>query len=159
VLPAALVRAVDRPGGSPVPLLLCCFAAATDYVDGPLARRRGPTRHGALLDGLADVSFVLAGTATGVHLGLLPLVAPLAIAAAFTAYALAALRRGGGKPAVVRTRVGHAAGVCNYVLAALVAAAVAWPRAAWQPWLAAGAFIVTALNLAAIALRALRRRR
>jgi phosphatidylglycerophosphate synthase len=146
------VRAVAKPDGSTIPLVVCCFAAATDFADGRLARRRGPTGHGALLDGLADVTFVLAGTTTAVYLGLLPVAVPVAIAAAFATYLIAATRRQGNIRAA-RSTVGHTAGVFNYLLTGLVAVTVAWPHAPWSPILHAGAVIVTTLNLAAIALR------
>jgi phosphatidylglycerophosphate synthase len=47
-----------------VPLFVALLAAAatTDVVDGPLARRAGPTRLGRDLDYTADVAFVMAAT-------------------------------------------------------------------------------------------------
>lgn len=46
--------------GSPARIALCVGASATDMLDGWLARRSGPTRWGALLDPVADKTFVLA---------------------------------------------------------------------------------------------------
>ncbi|MDQ6887280.1 MAG: CDP-alcohol phosphatidyltransferase family protein [Gemmatimonadota bacterium] len=46
--------------GSPARIALCVGASATDLLDGWLARRSGPTRWGALLDPVADKTFVLA---------------------------------------------------------------------------------------------------
>ena len=40
--------------------VLLVLAAATDIVDGRMARRRGPTRRGALLDAIADTALLLA---------------------------------------------------------------------------------------------------
>ncbi|MCA1689388.1 MAG: hypothetical protein LC720_02775, partial [Actinobacteria bacterium] len=41
-------------------LTICGFAAVTDLLDGPLARRSAPTRAGRDLEGLVDVCFTLA---------------------------------------------------------------------------------------------------
>ena len=127
-LPLALARSVDRPGGAWTPLELWTVGAASDLLDGPLARRLGSaTRHGALLDSLADVVFVLGAAFGGVALGLLSGWVPAAIAVAFGAYALASVATEAGAAVRAYTRIGHAAGVCNYLLAGLLAAAVAWP--------------------------------
>src|SRR5947209_19985611 len=69
LLPGALLRPACRW----LPAALFAVAAATDFFDGVLARRGGgPTRPGAVLDNLADIAFVLAGTITGAALGLVP---------------------------------------------------------------------------------------
>jgi len=73
LLPGALLRPACRW----LPAALFAVAAATDFFDGVLARRGGgPTRHGAVLDNLADIAFVLAGTITGAALGLVPSAVP-----------------------------------------------------------------------------------
>ncbi|HLY39322.1 MAG TPA: CDP-alcohol phosphatidyltransferase family protein [Candidatus Binatia bacterium] len=134
-----------------VALLLFVVAAASDYLDGIVARRgRGPTAHGAILDNVADVAFVLAGTAAGARLGLVPVAVPVAIALAVAGYALASARR--GTPA--RSALGHAAGVANYALAGLLAGAVAWPGRPWSVVLAGASAVVVALNLGAVVARA-----
>jgi cardiolipin synthase len=46
-------------------------AAASDFVDGRLARRLGPSRTGVVLDPVADKLFMLAGFLTVAHHGLL----------------------------------------------------------------------------------------
>jgi len=120
-LPLALARSVDRPGGAWTPLELWTVGAASDLLDGPLARRLGSaTRHGALLDSLADVVFVLGAAFGGVALGLLSGWVPAAIAVAFGAYALASVATEAGAAVRAYTRIGHAAGVCNYLLAGLL---------------------------------------
>jgi phosphatidylglycerophosphate synthase len=145
LFPWALVAA---PWAAP---LLFVVAAASDYLDGIVARRgRGPTAHGAILDNVADVAFVLAGTAAGARLGLVPVAVPVAIALAVAGYALASARR--GTPA--RSALGHAAGVANYALAGLVAGAVAWPGRPWSVVLAGASAVVVALNLGAVLARA-----
>jgi phosphatidylglycerophosphate synthase len=152
LLPTTLARGVDMPEGSWRPLCLMAFAAITDFIDGRLARRAGPTRHGAILDNAADVSVVLAATVSGASLGLVPWAAPLAIAVAVGAYALATIRlmarsHGAG---LARSRFGHAAGVVNYALALLLAGAVAMPGAGWDGVLRVASLGVVAINLAAV---------
>ncbi len=146
VLPGALARAVEGRGRW-VPALLFVVAAASDFLDGRLARRgRGPTRHGAVLDNLADIAFVLAGTVSGAMLGLVPGVVPLAIVVAFAAYAATSLRGGH----VARSAAGHAAGILNFALVGLITGAVALPGGVWAPVLAVAAALVVGVNLAAV---------
>jgi phosphatidylglycerophosphate synthase len=155
-LPGAMSRALDGRGDALLPLLLFCVAAATDFFDGIVARRvaGGPTAHGAILDNLADVAFVMAGTATAAALGLVPVAAPLAIAVSVSAYVLASVRRSSETASVslARSRLGHAAGVLNYALVGLVAIALAW-GARWEVFLWAAGVVVAAVNLAAVARR------
>jgi phosphatidylglycerophosphate synthase len=155
-LPAAL-RHGAATDGDWTPLVLIGAAAATDYLDGVVARRRGPTAHGAVLDNVADVAVVLAGAGAGAALGLVPAAAPAAIALAFAAYMLASLRRRGG--GLARSAVGHAAGVCNWALAALVAGSVALPGSAWPSILGGAGLTVVGINLAAVLDRVVPRRR
>ena len=146
VLPGSLARA-GQGEARWLPVLLFAVAAATDFFDGIVARRgRGATRHGAVLDNLADVVFVLAGTIAAARAGLVTPAAPLAIGGAVAAYAVASLRGG----AMARSAVGHAAGVLNYALVGLVAGAVALPARGWAIVLAAGGWIVVAVNLTAV---------
>ena len=76
--------ALDRP--APV---VCLVAAATDALDGPAARRAGPTRAGRNLEGLVDACFTVAalrGARRRGWLGRAPVVAELArIGAGFAA--------------------------------------------------------------------------
>jgi phosphatidylglycerophosphate synthase len=147
LLPWALARA---PVWWAAPALFV-IAASTDYLDGIVARRgRGPTAHGAVLDNVADVAFVVAGTATGAWLGIVPAAVPGAIVLAVIAYAVASARR--GEPA--RSAVGHAAGVLNYAITGVVAGAVALPGRGWHPILAVASAVVVAVNVAAVVLRA-----
>lgn len=153
-LPVALARSLDRPGGTWLPLGLWSVGVATDFLDGPLARRLGgATRHGALLDNAADVTFVLGAASTGAALGLLPWRVPVAIAIAFGAYALASAG-GRGEPARAYTRIGHAAGVCNYLLAGLLAATVLRPGRGWGPVLDVAGLAVLSVNGGAAAVQA-----
>lgn len=150
--PAALDRAVGAPAGGVAPFALVALAAASDYCDGLFARRsQTPTRHGAVLDTVADVAFVLAATGSGAALGLVPWAVPISIGVAVGAYALASLRRSTRRGAwqLARSRVGHAAGVCNYGLASLIAATVAMPQVGWSVVLEGASLAVIGVNLAA----------
>lgn len=146
VLPGSLARA-NQGEARWLPLLLFAVAAATDFFDGIVARRgRGATRHGAVLDNLADIAFVLAGTTAAARVGLVAPAAPLAIGGAVAAYAVASLR---GR-AMARSAVGHAAGVLNYALVGLVTGAVALPARGWSAVLAGASWIVVGVNLTAV---------
>jgi phosphatidylglycerophosphate synthase len=144
VFPAALARA--RMGGW-VPGLLFAVAAGSDFLDGIAARHgSGPTAHGAVLDNLADIAFVVAGTGAAASLGIVPVGVPVAIGCAFAAYAFASIA--GRRTA--RSRVGHAAGVLNYALVGLIAGAAGLPGRAWRPILSLASTVVVAVNLAAL---------
>ncbi len=154
VFPMALARAMAAP--SRLPLGLFAVAAASDFIDGILARRAArPSRHGAILDVTADVAFVLAATGTAARLRLVSWVVPCAIALAAVAYAVASAQRSrrGGPFELAHSRVGHAAGVLNYALAGLLAAAPALPDPSWPPILRLAGHAVAAVNLAAIVVR------
>jgi phosphatidylglycerophosphate synthase len=151
-LPGALSDALQgrRPW---LPPALFAVAAASDFFDGVLARRgRGATRHGAVLDNVADIAFVLAATGTGAALGLVPWLAPLAIAVAFVAYAAASVDRSARERTwrIARSDVGHAGGILNYALAGIVTGAAAMPGGAWRTVLRLGSALVVAVNLAAV---------
>jgi phosphatidylglycerophosphate synthase len=163
---ARLLAAVLFPGalaaGGWLPLVLFGVAAATDFFDGVVARRgRGPTAHGAVLDNVADIAFVMAANGTAAVLHMVPWAVPLAIASSFGVYVLASATSTAthGTVRMARSSVGHAAGVLNYALAGLVAGAVALPGDAWGLVLAAGSAVVIAVNLTAIMQRLTERRR
>ena len=143
-------------GGGWLPLALFTVAAVTDYVDGPIARRAAhPTRHGGVLDNLADVAFVLGGTAAGVAAGLLPWMVPVSIVLSVGAYLVASLRLSTGAPGprLARSRIGHAAGVANYAIVGLTAGAVALPWGGWHGVLALASVGTVALNVSAVVMR------
>jgi phosphatidylglycerophosphate synthase len=148
--PCVLIR------GGWTPLLLFTIAAVTDYVDGPLARRAGrDARHGAILDVAADVTFVLLGLGTAAALDLVTWAAPAAVVVSVTAYLLASRRlapRPDG-PRLARSRLGHAAGVGNYVLVGFTCGAVALPDSFWTPLASLAGVLVAALNVAAVLAR------
>jgi phosphatidylglycerophosphate synthase len=152
----AIVYATSLDDACKRPLMAFALAVVFDSIDGPLARRAGPpTRHGTLLDSGADVAFVLAATGAGAATGRLSWLVPIAIAASAAPYLVATLRRVRAHDPSPRaySAVGHAAGVCNYALAGLLAGSVALPAPSWR-WLLAGASsVVVVLNLIAVAQR------
>jgi len=155
----AIVYAASLHDGCKRPLIAFVLAVLFDYVDGPLARRAGPpTRYGTLLDSGADVVFVLVAAGAGAASGRLSWLVPIAIAAAATPYLVATLRRVRAHDPSPRaySAVGHAAGVCNYALAGLLAGSVALPSPSWPALLAGASGVVVFLNMTAV-LQRLRR--
>ncbi len=70
-------------------LIVFTLAIATDFADGPMARRYGEaSAFGALLDHGTDATFVTLGLAALVSRGLVPAALPPLIALAFIQYAL-----------------------------------------------------------------------
>lgn len=158
--PWVLGRALAGEGSPWLPLGLVVAASATDFFDGILARRAGtPSRHGALLDNLADIAFVLAAAASGAAHGLVVPHAPAAIALAFGAYLFASARGTPGSWRPARSTLGHAAGVLNYGLAALVAGAASPLGPVVTGALRPASLLVAGVNLAAVLDRAVRRGR
>ncbi|MGB6555391.1 MAG: CDP-alcohol phosphatidyltransferase family protein [Candidatus Binataceae bacterium] len=96
--------------------LIAIAAAASDFLDGRLARRLGVGGGaGQWLDPVADVTFVLAALGCAAAAGAIPLYIPILIVASFSQYALDSriLHRAGGP---IRSRLGHYGGVVNYAL-------------------------------------------
>lgn len=152
----AVIYARSLEDGGWWPLVAFALAAASDYVDGPLARRAGaPSRHGTLVDSVADVVFVLVGTTAGAVTGRLSWAVPVAIAGSATPYLVATLRRTRAHDDAPRaySAVGHAAGVCNYALVGLLAGSVALPGTGWPPLLSSASAVVVALNATALVQR------
>lgn len=113
-------------GDASLALLVFLGAAATDALDGPLARRRGPTAFGAALDPLADKVLVV-GT-----------LAALAIRGIAPAWALVLIFAREIIAIEVRARASHAMGasvdgkaktVLQTAAIALLLATEAWPAA------------------------------
>jgi len=145
--------------GRTAPIALWLFAVSSDFADGRIARRRGvPSRYGAVLDPLADVTFILATFTTSAALGHVGWVVPLAIVASVTGYAIAIIRasRTAGDVRLARSWIGHAAGVVNYAAAGIVLGAVAWPAAEIAESAIRGAAIaVVTVNVGAVVERSL----
>jgi phosphatidylglycerophosphate synthase len=155
LLAAVVLPVLLRRGGS-LPLVVFAMAALSDFVDGRLARRAArPTRHGAVLDNVADVAFVLAGTITTAVAGLTSWAVPVSIALSAGSYAAASARltAGASAPRLARSTLGHAAGVCNYACVGLAAGAIATPGAFWPSVLAVGDAATVLVNVAAVTAR------
>ena len=76
-------------GDERVALGLFLWAVATDFVDGSLARRSGRASSlGGLLDHSSDALFCSVGLGALAWLGVVPVVLPLLVAAAFLQYVL-----------------------------------------------------------------------
>jgi phosphatidylglycerophosphate synthase len=86
--------------------------------DGRFVRRWGrESTLGRFLDHFADIGFLLPALGVYVWLGLMPWWVPASVAAAFTFYVIdSQLRRSGGPPSLITSRIGHVGGVANYVL-------------------------------------------
>jgi phosphatidylglycerophosphate synthase len=154
VFPLLLIR------GGVAPLIVWAVAAISDYVDGPIARRRGITSaRGAILDNVADVAFVLGGLVTAAALGLVTWVAPLSIVGSVGGYVLASrqLSRQDGPPRLARSRIGHWAGVVNWACVGVVAGALALPQVVGPGLLGVAGAVTSAINLAAVGARLLGR--
>jgi len=98
-------------------LAIAALAAATDFVDGRLARALGVgSRRGAALDVSADAAFVLIGLGVLARAGVLSVALPVAAAISLAALAREWRRPPGGLAATRDRpdRVGHAAGILNY---------------------------------------------
>src|SRR5262249_15797928 len=142
--------------GGMLPLAIWCLAAASDFFDGRMARRYGTSSpRGAVLDNVADVSFVLGGLATAAALGLVSWVTPASISLSVAPYVLASARsaRAGAGFSLARSRLGHWAGVANYLCLGAVAAAVAWPSPRLIPMVGTVALATAGCNVAAVAAR------
>lgn len=154
VFPVLLVRG----GGGP--LLVWIAAAVSDYVDGPIARRRGAvSTRGALLDVVADVAFVLGGLVTATALGLIVWIVPASIVGSVGGYVLASIRisRRVGPPRLARSTIGHWAGIVNWACVGVVAGAVALPALIGPRLLDVAGAATAAINLAAVGTRLLGR--
>jgi CDP-diacylglycerol---glycerol-3-phosphate 3-phosphatidyltransferase len=130
-------------GETPAALLVFLGAAATDAIDGPLARRRGATTAlGAALDPLADKILVVGVLAALALRGIAPAWAVVLI----LARELVAIElRARSSHAVAASMDGKAKTVLQVAAVAALLAAAAWPA----PGLATGA---NALLVAAAAL-------
>ncbi len=121
-----------------VALAVAVVAAATDFLDGRLARRwGGGSARGAVFDVVGDAVFVLFSLAALAHAGVVSSLLPAAAGISLAAFALTWRRRrpaenprreGAHAPGTRRLpdRIGHAAGVLNYGAAVLGAGVVAF---------------------------------
>jgi cardiolipin synthase len=73
LIPAPCALLLGGPEEKSLALALFLFIGLTDYLDGHLARRQGPTVLGALLDPIADKMFVVAMFVPLAHEGIVPM--------------------------------------------------------------------------------------
>ncbi len=100
-------------------IAVCC--AASDILDGYIARRMRSTSHfGRWVDNTADIVFILAALACEAYAGAIPAYLPALVAVSFAQYALdSVLVRHSAVP--VKSRLGHWAGIFNYILVIVLA--------------------------------------
>lgn len=136
-----------RAGWLPFGLYLA--AAASDYLDGILARATGTaSRRGRLFDHGADAALLFPAFWVLAARGRLPLILPLAAMTAFALYVVDGWRRGGSLARIdlVGSRSGALGGVLNYGIAGAAAAAVALELRSFDRAIYVAAFVVAAVN-------------
>ena len=167
VLGAVVLVHLARGAENTLLLPIVLTACATDWLDGELARRSGATtRAGRVVDNLCDFIFLLCvfafvaqceiwsppvwGRAVR-HLAEVNWLPVPALVASFGVYFVRLCRELAAGREPERSSRGHAAGVCNYLLA--VAAGVEMlPGVNLGPWLLEPAMLsVVLVNLAAVA--------
>jgi phosphatidylglycerophosphate synthase len=103
---------------------LAIGAAATDIIDGRIARRLGVAGDaGRWLDGVADVTFVLAALTCEASARAIPFYIPVLIAISFAQYAIDSVVLSKSTAGPVKSRLGHWGGIVNYALVIALALA------------------------------------
>lgn len=155
LLAAPLCAAAIATGADAAAGLLFALAVVTDYVDGPLARRRGEaSAFGGLLDHATDATFVSLCLAALAYRGAAPALLPLLIPLAFVQYMLDS-RALAGAP-LRASFLGRWNGIAYFVALGIPvvrdALSIGWPPDAWV--LAFG-WVLVASTLASMSDRAL----
>src|ERR1700722_16821809 len=108
--------------------IVAIVAAGSDFIDGRVARRLDvASGSGRWLDGIADVTFVLAALLSEAAAGAIPFYIPILIAASFSQYAIDSVLIGQPATGPIKSRLGHWGGIINYVL--VITLAIAPPPA------------------------------
>ena len=108
--------------------IIAIVAAGSDFVDGRIARRLGvASGSGRWLDGIADVTFVLAALFCEAAVGAIPFYIPILIALSFSQYAIDSVVIGARASGPIKSRLGHWGGIINYAL--VITFAIAPPPA------------------------------
>ena len=108
--------------------IVAIVAAGSDFIDGRIARRLGvASGSGRWLDGIADVTFVLAALFCEAAAGAIPFYIPILIALSFSQYAIDSLLIGQPATGPVKSRLGHWGGIVNYAI--VITLAIAPPPA------------------------------
>lgn len=135
------------------------LSAASDLVDGPLARRLGhASRLGGLLDHATDAAFVSVSLAALAFTGYVNALLPILVAAAFIQYLLDSKALAGAS--LKTSWLGRNNGIAYFVLVGIVvirnALELGFPPDAW---IAAGGWVLTLTTLASMLDRTLALRR
>jgi phosphatidylglycerophosphate synthase len=103
--------------------------AVSDFLDGRIARwTHSASQFGRWLDSAADIVFILTLLSCETYAGVIPVYLPALVAVSFAQYVVdSVLIRGSAVP--VKSRLGHWAGVFNYIIVIVLAWAPP-PRAA-----------------------------
>ncbi len=108
--------------------IIALVAAGSDFIDGRVARRlRVASGSGRWLDGIADVTFVLAALLSEAVAGAIPFYIPILIAVSFSQYAIDSVLIGPPAAGPIKSRLGHWGGIINYAL--VITLAIAPPPA------------------------------
>jgi phosphatidylglycerophosphate synthase len=108
--------------------IVAIVAAGSDFIDGRIARRLGVASGGGRwLDGIADVTFVLAALFCEAAAGAIAFYIPILIALSFSQYAIDSIVIGARASGPIRSRLGHWGGIINYAL--VITLAIAPPPA------------------------------
>ena len=108
--------------------IVAIVAAGSDFIDGRIARRLGVVSgSGRWLDGIADVTFVLAALFCEAAAGSIPFYIPILIALSFSQYAIDSVLIGQPATGPTKSRLGHWGGIINYAL--VITLAIAPPPA------------------------------
>ena len=108
--------------------IVAIVAAGSDFIDGRVARRlRVASGSGRWLDGIADVTFVLAALLSEAVAGAIPFYIPILIAVSFSQYAIDSVLIGPPAAGPIKSRLGHWGGIINYAL--VITLAIAPPPA------------------------------
>jgi phosphatidylglycerophosphate synthase len=149
----AWLLAQPRSRGALLALVVFAVAAATDYVDGALARASGSaSRRGRVFDHGADALLLFPSFWVLAVAGRLPVALPLAAMTAFGLYVLDGWRRGGGSLGAIEltnSRSGALGGVLNYVIAGAAVIAAVLDVSRIDQAIRAAAFGVAAVNAVA----------
>ena len=108
--------------------MVAIVAAGSDFIDGRVARRlRVASGSGRWLDGIADVTFVLAALFCEAVAGAIPFYITVLIAVSFSQYAIDSVLIGQPATGPIKSRLGHWGGIINYAL--VITLAIAPPPA------------------------------
>ena len=132
---------------------IAIVAAGSDFVDGRVARRLGvASGSGRWLDGIADVTFVLAALFCEAAARAIPFYIPVLIALSFSQYAIDSVVIGARASGPIKSRLGHWGGIINYalVITLAIAPSPAFPGAIVQNL----ALLIAFFYIAAISERA-----